>query len=75
MNLYEVYNGFNGDGPVFVTVVALNEEQARSLASKAFKEDAHSPFGTTMYEERYWTNLEVELLASCNEPYVSGVKC
>lgn len=73
MNLYEVYNGYTGDGPVFVTVLALNEEHAKELASKVLKEDAHE-FGKSLYNESYWTNLEVKFLANCSEPYVSDVK-
>jgi hypothetical protein len=68
MNLYEVYNGYTGNGAVFCVVIAENENQAKELASEVFKEQARpSALWTEVtgdefnYPERFWTNLEVEL--------------
>jgi hypothetical protein len=54
VKLYEVRNGFIGEGYVRVYVWSPDEETARQLAADAFRKDDES--------ENYWTNLEVEEL-------------
>jgi len=86
MNLYNIYNGYQGDGPVHVIVIAESEQQAKELASEAFKKNALrekvvSPFDTPfikeqyyIYPENYWTDLEVDLLYHINdESFVSEI--
>lgn len=70
MKLYRVYNGYNADSAVHVIVVAENEEWARDAASIAFKKEARYSDSEReltrkeyRYDERYWMNLDVELLA------------
>ncbi|GIO63567.1 hypothetical protein [Paenibacillus cineris] len=69
MKLYQVYNGYNGYGPVHVTVIANNEEEAKALASTKLKENG------TRYSESYWLNLEVVLLSDdTSVPFVSNIE-
>lgn len=75
MNLYQVYNGYMGDGPVNVVVIANNEHRARELASANLKESVKDTGKYAhinprcgidgvyyKYPEIYWTKLEVVLL-------------
>ena len=48
MNLYEVTNGFTAYSYVRVLVIAPNEERAKELATKEFKEEAKNEY----YEEQ-----------------------
>ncbi len=57
MQLYEATNGFMGESYVRCLVWANNEQEALKLARRAFKED-----GGGSYPERYWTNIELELI-------------
>lgn len=68
------------NGPVFVIVLAEDEEKARASASEAFKKDAFSPAwnkyakDTYRYPELYWTRLEVKFLSAANVPFTSEVE-
>jgi hypothetical protein len=70
MKLYIAYNGYTGDTAVHVIVLAKNEKQAYELASKKLEEaslytNSLTGKSTHIYDENYWTNLEIELL--CND--------
>jgi hypothetical protein len=74
MNLYVVYNGYQGYTAVYIEVIACTEERANELASEQFKKDGTSGF--IPHAESYWTDLEVEFkyrLADGYEEYVSEV--
>ena len=58
MKLWEVTNGFMGDGYVHVLVIAETKKKAKELASAKFKDDA-----LDIYPPNYWKKLDVELLA------------
>ncbi|MGG3307334.1 hypothetical protein ABER23_07895 [Paenibacillus lautus] len=72
MKLYQVFNGLMGMGPIFVIVIAKNEEEAKDLARGKFKET----FGDRRLEpERYWRNLEVVTLSEdTSKSFVSEVE-
>ncbi|OMD29130.1 hypothetical protein BJP48_18730 [Paenibacillus odorifer] len=75
MNLYQVFNGYMANGPVFVIVLAEDEEKARVSASEAFKKDAFCPaWNQYRYPESYWTRLEVKFLSVADVPFVSEVE-
>lgn len=80
MNLYQVFNGYMGNGPIFVIVLAEDEEKARASASEAFKKDAFSPalnkYDKDKYRhpQSYWTKLEVKFLSDARVPFVSEVE-
>jgi len=57
MKLYRAYNGYTGFSAVHVIVVAESETQAAELAANSFKVE-----GERKCDERYWQNIEVELL-------------
>lgn len=71
MQLYEATNGFMGESYVRCLVWANNEQEATEIARKAFKED-----GERSYPERYWTNIELELIVDAEvdkEPFCTNV--
>lgn len=77
MNLYFVYNGYQGYSPVYVEAIAASTERARELASEQFRKDGQ-PNGRYFggHDESYWTNLSVVFkykLADEYEEYVSEV--
>ncbi|ETT46292.1 hypothetical protein C171_28592 [Paenibacillus sp. FSL H8-237] len=75
MNLYQVFNGYMGNGPVYVIVLAEDEERARVSASEAFKKDAFCPaWNQYRHPESYWTRLEVKFLSDAGVPFVSEVE-
>ena len=59
MKLYRVYNGYMGFGPVHVLVIADSNNQARGLASEAFKKVGGERYGESYYRP---SKLEVELI-------------
>ncbi|AIQ69551.1 hypothetical protein [Paenibacillus graminis] len=74
VNLYYVVNGYMGNGPHFVTVIAKNEAAAKTAASEMFKKHAFSSYrGQYRYPEEYWTNLEVIFLSDASVPFASEV--
>ncbi|EJL1640127.1 hypothetical protein NL868_001305 [Shigella flexneri] len=50
MKLFQVFNGYMGDGEVFCTVIAKDQKRAYELASEKFRESARN--------EDYETDLE-----------------
>lgn len=80
MNLYQVFNGYMGDGPVFVIVLAENKQKAWFAASEALKKNAFFPARNEyaedryLYSEDYWTDLEVKFLSVASAPFVSKVE-
>lgn len=71
MKLYQVFNGYMGMGPIFVIVIAMNEEEAKDLATHKFKK--HYEHG--LEPERYWANLEVVTLSEdTSKPFISEVE-
>ncbi len=78
MQLYEVTNGYVGDGYTHVLVLAEDEEQARRLASEKFKAESDSrvaDFGEShAYKSDYWEKLEAERLAEVANPWASDVR-
>lgn len=72
MKLYQVFNGLIGMGPIFVIVIAMNEEEAEDLARSKFKEMFQD---CKLEPERYWTNLEVVTLTEdTSKTFVSEVE-
>lgn len=59
LNLYEVTNGYVGYNYLHAIVVAETEEQAFGLARESYK--ASAKYGR--YPEKYYEDLDVELLA------------
>lgn len=80
MNLYQVFNGYMSNGPIFVIVLAEDEEKAKEAASEVFKKDAFSPAlnkydkDSCRYPESYWTRLDVKFLSDARVPFVSEVE-
>ena len=68
MKLWEVTNGFMGNGYIRILIIARTRKRALELASDAFKKDAENSglnvsYSTqSPYPESYWTNLEADLL-------------
>lgn len=64
MSLYEVTNGFTGNGYVRVYAWAENEAQALEMAAAKFK--AKEKGSWARYGEKYWTNLTAQHLFSAD---------
>ena len=70
MKLWEVANGFMGNGYVRVLIIAETKKRAQELATEKFKENiaaGASPDDVTCsipnrYPPSYWKNLDTELL-------------
>ena len=80
MKLWEVTNGFMGNGYLSVLIIARTKKRALELAGDAFKKDADngglnlSYSDKPRYPESYWTNLEAELLCGdVNNEYVGYI--
>ncbi|MCV4233319.1 hypothetical protein OHJ21_19230 [Virgibacillus sp. LDC1] len=72
MKLYQVFNGLMGMGPVFVIVIAKDEEEAEDLARNKFKEEFQE---RALEPERHWRNLEVVTLSEdTSKSFVSEVE-
>lgn len=61
INLYEVWNGYVGEGHVRSYVVAHSKEHAIQLARPGFYKQAKE---NNLYPEAYYTNLNAELLGA-----------
>ena len=68
MRLYEVTNGYGGDGPVMVIVLAKDAEEAERLASERFKKEARSSYYDAHVAERKRLNMDWENLKEYNYP-------
>lgn len=75
MKLYEVRNGYSGDGDLRCLVVAKSKKRAKELAEEKFEENARSIFtGRILYPKKYWKRLDVKILCSnTNIEYVGEV--
>jgi hypothetical protein len=78
MKLFRVYNGYTGFSQVYVLVIAESEERALEIATETFKKEAEDKeylemWGKFQYTERYYTNLEIELLCDATQEWVSQI--
>ena len=68
MNLYRVSNGYIGESYVRVLVVSKDEQRALKLAKEKFKSESGH------YGEKYYSNLELELLGNVEEELVCEIE-
>lgn len=69
MNIYNVTNGYTGNGTVYLTVLANSEKEALNVASGTFMVTALRD----NYERDYYLNLEVVFIQEFKyEPQVLG---
>ena len=68
MNLYRVSNGYIGESYVRVLIVAKDEGRALELAKEKFKSESGH------YGEKYYSNLESELLGNVEEELVCEIE-
>lgn len=62
MKLWQVENGYWGNGPIHVLIVAPTRARALELAGAAFSAD--SDRHRIAYDETYWMRLEARELCS-----------
>ena len=66
MKLFEVRNGYYGEGAVRCFVIAETEDVALKMASESFREESNVGFGDYVYDgekhlypRNYWEDLRV----------------
>jgi hypothetical protein len=68
MNLFRVSNGYIGESYVRVLVVAKDKARALELAKEKFKSESG------YYGERYYSNLEAELLGNTEKELICEIE-